>query len=42
MSEVFYELYKDEFINLKQLEKLQCFTCAGAVEHHSSSRSFPT
>jgi hypothetical protein len=41
MSEVFYELYKDEFSKFKTTGKTALLYCAGAVEHHSSSRSFP-
>ena len=41
MSEVFYELYKDEFVKFKTTGKTAMLYCAGAVEHHSSSRSFP-
>lgn len=42
MSEVFYDLYKKEFEKFKTTGKTALLYCAGAVEHHSSSRIFPT
>ena len=42
MSEVFYELYKDEFTKFKTTGKTAMLYCAGTVLHHSHSRIFPT
>ncbi|WP_418179771.1 hypothetical protein ACNSOO_04715 [Aliarcobacter lanthieri] len=41
MSEVFYNIYKDEISKFKTTGKTALLYCAGAVEHHSSSRIFP-
>lgn len=41
MSEVFYELYKDEFVKFKTTGKTAMLYCAGTVLHHSHSRIFP-
>lgn len=42
MSEVFYELYKDEFSKFKTGGRTALLYCGGNAEHHSSSRIYQT
>jgi len=41
MSEVFFELYKEEIAQFKPKGKAALLYCAGSAEHHSCARIFP-